>query len=241
MEIPEQSPRFATTRWTMVLAARGADDPSGRKAMEALCRAYWYPLYAYVRRSGYSSEDARDLTQAFFERLLEKNFLRLVTPEKGHFRSFLMMAMKRFLVGEWRKGRAAKRGGGAVPLVIQGGEAEERYAAEPLDTESPEILFDRRWALTLLERALGRLRLAYESTGRVEVYEKLKEFLTGDSGEATLAERAREAGMSESAARVAVHRMRKRFRAAFREELAETVTEERFEQELEHLLKILSE
>lgn len=209
--------------------------------MEALCRAYWYPLYAYVRRSGHSAEDARDLTQAFFERLLAKEFLRLVAPDKGHFRSFLMVAMKRFLVGEWRKGQATKRGGGVVPLAIEGGEAEKRYAAEPLDTESPEILFDRRWALTLLERSLGRLRRAYESTGRGEVYEGFKDFLTGESGEASLAERAREAGISETAARVTVHRMRKRFRALFREELVETVTPEKFEEELAHLLQILSE
>lgn len=136
---PNQSSRFQTTRWTVVLSARDDRDLAGREAMEALCRAYWYPLYAYVRRSGHSAEDAQDLTQSFFEQLLEKDFLRLVTPEKGHFRTFLVVALKRFLVGEWRKKQAVKRGGGAILLPIQAGEAERRYAAEPVDASLPKF------------------------------------------------------------------------------------------------------
>jgi len=153
---PVRSARFQTTRWTTVLAARDGRDRAGEAAMEALCRAYWYPLYAYVRRSGRSPEDAQDLTQAFFARLLERDFLRLVAPEKGRFRTFLLVALKRFLAQEWHKSQAIKRGGGVSFLPIDTSEAERRYAIEVVDETSPEVLYDRRWALTLLERTLGR-------------------------------------------------------------------------------------
>lgn len=208
--------------------------------MEALCRAYWYPLYSYVRRSGRSPDDAQDLTQAFFARLLEKDFLRLVAPDKGRFRTFLLVALKRFLAQEWHKSQAIKRGGGVSFLPIDPGEAERRYAVEIVDTISPEILYDRRWALTLLERTLGRLKASYESTGRGLLYEQFKDLLTSSTQEASFAEMARAADLSENAARVAVHRMRRRFRDLFREELAETVTPDKLEDEIQHLRKILS-
>jgi DNA-directed RNA polymerase specialized sigma24 family protein len=240
---PSQSPRsarFHTTRWTMVLAARGGEERAGAEAMQALCSAYWYPLYAFVRRNGHSHEDAQDLTQAFFARLLEKDFLRLADREKGHFRTFLLVALKRFLANEWRKGQAIKRGGGAVPVSFDAGEAERKFAAEPADEVSPEILYDRQWAFTVIERALGRLKGYYAATGRGALYEQFKEFLTAPTREARFTHAATSSGISEGAAHVAIHRMRKRFRQFFREELAETVTEEKVEEELQRLREILS-
>jgi len=223
------------------LAARDGRDLSGKEAMEALCRAYWYPLYAFVRRSGRSAEDAQDLTQTFFARLLEKDFLRLVAPEKGRFRTFLLVAFKRFLAQEWHKSQAVKRGGGASFLPIDPGEAERRYAVDVVDLTSPEVLYDRRWALTLLERTLARLKAGYDSTGRGPLYEQFKDLLTSSTQDESFAEMARAANLSENAARVAVHRMRRRFRDLFREELAETVTPDKLEEELQHLREILSQ
>ncbi len=233
------SPRFQTTRWTVVLAAKERRDASGEEAMAVLCRAYWYPLYAFVRRSGNSAEDARDLTQAFFARLLEKDFLLRVVPEKGRFRTFLLMALKRFLANEWHKARAEKRGGGAVHLSFDAREAEERYASEPVESLTPEMLYDRRWAFTLLDRAMARLRGEFEAGGRGAAFECLKEFLAGGE-DSSYAELAGKIGVKEGAARVAVHRLRRRFREVFREELAETVTPEKLEEELRHLRGILS-
>jgi RNA polymerase sigma factor (sigma-70 family) len=234
-----QSPRFQTTRWTVVLAARDKHDPTGQQAMDLLCRAYWYPLYAFVRRSGRSPEDAQDQTQAFFARLLEKDFLRAVAPEKGRFRTFLLMALKRFMANEWHKSQAAKRGGGQLHLSIDASEAEERYAAEPVDGLSPEMLYDRRWAFTLLERAMARLREESESHGKGNAFEHLKEFLTA-ADDSSYTELATRLDSTEGAVRVAVHRLRKRFRDVFREELAETVTPEKLDEELRHLRDILS-
>jgi DNA-directed RNA polymerase specialized sigma24 family protein len=222
------------------LAARDLRDTSGREALASLCRAYWYPLYAFVRRNGQSPEDAQDLTQAFFVRLLEKDYLADVVPEKGRFRTFLLVACKRFLAKEWRKEQALKRGGGAVHIPIDPTDAERRYAAEPADEASPEILYDRQWAFTVIERSLARLRSHYESTGRGAVFEQFKAFLTAPSREAKFTTAATLAGMSEGAAHVAVHRMRKRFRRCFREELAETVTPEKVDEELQRLREILS-
>jgi len=237
---PVRSPRFQTTRWTVVLAARSGHDPSSAEAMRVLCAAYWYPLYAFVRRNGHGPEDAQDLTQAFFERLLEKDFLRLAVREKGRFRTFLLVALKRFLTNDWRKRRALKRGGGASHVSIDADEGERRLAAEPLDVSSPEILYDRQWAFTVIERALSRLRAHYESSGRGDLYGRFKDFLTAPSREAGFAAAAMAAGMSEGAAHVALHRMRKRFREFFRQELAETVTPEKVEEELQRIREILS-
>lgn len=239
--ISGESGRFATTRWTIVLSARDRHDPSGREAMEALCRAYWYPLYAYVRRSGYSADDSCDLTQGFFEQFLEKDFLRLVGPEKGRFRSFLLVAMKRFLAKEWKRRHAVKRGGGVVFVPIDPTEAEQRYTVEPSDKTSAEVLFDRRWAMTLLERTFARLRSEYESGGRGAIFELLKGFLSESSEQGSYAGAAAAAGLSEGAARVAVHRLRQRFRHCFHEEVAETVRPEDADDEARRLRAILSE
>jgi RNA polymerase sigma factor (sigma-70 family) len=233
------SSRFQTTQWTMVLAAKDSHDPTGQQAMALLCRAYWYPLYAFVRRSGRSAEDAQDLTQAFFARLLEKEFLLGVDPEKGRFRTFLLMALKRFIAKEWHKARALKRGGGQAHLSIDATGAEERYAAEPADGLSPEMLYDRRWAFTLLDRTMARLREESEASGRGAAFDQMKEFLTAGE-ESCFADLAARLGSTEGAARVAVHRLRKRFRDVFREELAETVTPEKLDEELRQLRAILS-
>jgi DNA-directed RNA polymerase specialized sigma24 family protein len=238
--MPAASPRFQTTRWTTVLAARNQAEEGGQQAMALLCRAYWYPLYAFVRRNGRTPEDAQDLTQAFFARLLEKDFLLRVAPEKGRFRTFLLMALKRFLANEWHKSQAAKRGGKALHFSIDAEEAEERYAAEPVDNFSPERLYERRWAYTLLDQTMNRLRSEYRESGREEAFEHLKEFLTA-ADESSFARLAPLIGRSEGSARVAVHRMRGRFRELFRQELAETVTPEKVEEELRHLRTILME
>lgn len=240
---PIRSARFQTTRWTIVLASRRHEEPAGHEAVESLCRDYWYPLYAYIRRTGRSPEDAQDLTQAFFARLLEKEFLRTAAPEKGRFRTFLLVALKRFLTTEWRRGQAQKRGGGAFHVSMTMLEAEDRYAAEPVETDSPETLFDRQWALTLLDRAMLRLKEDYASSGRSNVFEALKGLLAtpAGGGSSAEAEAAAAAGLSDGAARVAIHRMRRRFRDFFREELAQTVTREEMDEEMRHVRKILSQ
>jgi RNA polymerase sigma factor (sigma-70 family) len=237
---PPRSARFQTTRWTLVLASRKRDEPAGREAVESLCRDYWYPLYAFVRRRGCSPEDAQDLTQAFFERLLTLNGLDAAAPEKGRFRTFLLVSLKRFLTTEWRRGQAQKRGGGASHVSMSLLEAEDRYGAERGEAMSPEMLFDRQWALTLLERAMARLREDYTSSGRSELYEALKSQLAAPAGSAASAEAAAAAGLTEGAARVATHRMRRRFREFFREELAQTVTPEEMDEELRYLRAVLS-
>jgi DNA-directed RNA polymerase specialized sigma24 family protein len=238
---PVRSARFQTTRWTVVLASRQREEPARREAVESLCRDYWYPLYAYVRRTGRSAEDAQDLTQAFFARLLESDRLEAAAPEKGRFRTFLLVAFKRFLTTEWRRGQTQKRGGGAFHVSMSLLEAENRYAAEAVDTVSPDILFDRQWALTLLDRAMQRLQEDYVSSGRADLFEALKGLLAAPAGADSSVEAAAAAGLSEGAARVAVHRMRRRFRDFFREELAQTVTPEEMEEELWHVRKVLSQ
>lgn len=238
---PLPSARFQTTRWTVVLASRRREEPAGREAVESLCRDYWYPLYAFVRRTGCSPEDAQDLTQAFFARLLVQNRLDAAAPEKGRFRTFLLVSLKRFLTTEWRRGQAQKRGGGTAHVSMSILEAEDRYAAEAVERMSPEALFDRQWALTLLERAMLRLREEYAGSGRGEVYEALKGLLAAPAGSASCAEAAKAAGLSEGAARVAMHRMRRRFRECFREELAQTVAPEEMEEELRHVRTVLSQ
>lgn len=234
-----RSARFHTTRWTVVLAAQDQEGEAGQQALSLLCREYWYPLYAFVRRSGSSAEDAKDLTQAFFARLLEKDYLSRADREKGRFRTFLLVALKRFLANEWHKAHTRKRGGALVHLSIDTREAEDRYLTEPADPVSPETLYDRRWAYTLIDRALERLRREFREVGREAVFDGLKDSLTG-ADPAAYAEVAKAIGLSEGATRVAVHRMRRRFGQLFREELAETVTPENVQEEMRHLRQVLS-
>jgi len=232
---------FATTRWTMVLAARDPKAPDGEEALQLLCREYWYPVYAYVRRVGRSSADAEDLTQSFFARLLEKEFLKAAAPEKGRFRTFLLVALKRFLAKEWHRDHAQKRGGYSMHLSIDSLRAEERYGAEAAMSIPAEELFDRRWALTLIEVTLRRLREEYEAKDSGELFSHLKVFLMGAKGDVPVAEAAEAAGISGEHARVMIHRIRKRFREIFRDEISQTVREpSEVEEEIRYLRKVLA-
>ncbi len=227
---------FHTTHWSVVVSARG-DRSGARVALEKLCQAYWYPLYAFVRRQGLSEHDAQDLTQEFFARLLEKDWLAGVDRERGRFRSWLLAALKHFLANEWTRNRTQKRGGGAVLFSFDELDAESRLRHEPA-TDSPEQIYDRRWAMTLLEQVMARLRTEMAGAGKLGHFEALKFCLTGEkSGYAEVGARL---GMSEGAVKVAVHRLRERYRALLRAEIAETVaTEEEVEDELRALLTAL--
>ena len=209
---PSGRPAFLTTHWSVVLSAGDKDSPRSAEALEKLCQAYWYPLYAYVRRRGYSPEDAQDLTQEFFARLLDRNAVATVSPDKGRFRSFLLASMNHFLADEWDKARAQKRGGGQAPLPLQFDTAETRYGHEPADQVTPEQSFERRWALTLLDTVLNRLRATYEQEGRAELFAALNPCLVGDRTAQPYAELAVKLGVSEGTVKSAVHRLRQRYR-----------------------------
>jgi len=231
---------FTTTHWSVVLAAGQADTPQAREALETLCRTYWYPLYAYVRREGHGAADAQDLAQEFLARLLAKNDLGQVAPQKGKFRSFLLAALRHFLSDQRDRARAAKRGGGAEVLSLDAQEAEERYRLEPVDRMDAEKIFERRWAMTLLERALTRLRDESLVAGKVEWFERLRDFVAGDS-EASCREAAVQLGQTESAVKSAVHRLRQRYRDLVREEIAQTVADPaEIEAEIRYLITVLS-
>ncbi len=230
-----------TTRWSVVLKARSEPSSDSRQALETLCRGYWYPLYAYVRRVGQTPHDAQDLTQEFFARLLEKGWLLAASPDNGRFRTFLLMALKRFMANEWHRATAQKRGGTICPLPLDTTDAEQRYAGEPVTVLAPDEIFERRWAMTLLDQALQRLGADFAEAGKSEEFECLKPWLAADRGEIPYGELAAILRSSEGAARVAIHRMRKRFRQLFREMIAHTVAEgEDVDEELRHLVAVLS-
>ena len=224
---------FATTRWSVVLAAGGAT-PAAGEALAVLCRAYWYPLYAFVRRGGKSAPDAQDLTQEFFARLIAKEWLGEVAPERGRFRSWLLAAMKHFLAKEWRDAHREKRGGGATFEPLDTSAAEERYARAPAELATAEKLYDRRWAMDLLDRGFARLEAEFAAAGKAAHFAALKFSLTGEK--VALREVAAQLGSSEGAVKVAVHRLRERYRELIRAEIAETVeTAEQVEAELREL------
>jgi RNA polymerase sigma-70 factor (ECF subfamily) len=232
---------FATTQWTMVMHAQGEDSPTAQEALARLCRTYWFPLYAYVRRRGHSPEDAEDLTQEFFARLLGRNWLDDARREKGRFRSFLLAALKHFLANEWDRARAAKRGGGQIPISLNDTTAEGRYQLEPADTMSADRIFERRWAMTLLEGVMAKLRAEHVAAEKAELYDQLKPCLIGARASAPYAEIAARLAMSEGAVKVAVHRLRQRYRTLLREEIAQTVTgPEEVDEELRHLQSVLA-
>ena len=234
-------PLFVTTHWSVVLAAKDKASPDCARALETLCRTYWYPLYAFVRGSGYSPHDAQDLTQEFFARLLAKDYLRVVEPEHGRFRTFLRMALKRFLAKEWQRVRAEKRGGGQTHLAFDTTLAEQRFQAERADALGPDQVYDRRWALTLFGEAMARLEREYAATGKTGELEQLKPHLTAARGQIPYAEIASALQTTEGAARVAVHRLRKRFREVFREVIADTVSApDEVEEELRHVVNVLA-
>jgi RNA polymerase sigma-70 factor (ECF subfamily) len=230
--------RFELTRWSIVRAAKG-NEPEARAALEILCANYWYPVYAFVRRQQHSPHDAQDLTQSFFTKLLEKRWLDGVEREKGRFRSFLLVSVKHFLSNERDHAEAQKRGGGRRQISLDISSAETRYAAEPHDTATPEKIFERRWAFTLLERVLGRLRVEMTAAGKEELFDELKPTLAGEqSPYAQIAERL---GMTEGAVKVAAHRLRKRYRELIRDEIAQTVADgDEVDEELRDLMSALS-
>jgi RNA polymerase sigma factor (sigma-70 family) len=230
---------FATTRWSLVVAAQQGAAPEAHDALADLCRLYWYPLYAYIRRRGHDTNQAEDLTQAFFARLLEKDGLAAVTPARGRFRSFLLAACQNFLANERERANALKRGGGRV-VSLDLGDADGRYRREPDHSETPERLFERRWALTLLARVLGRLREDYEAAGKGRLFEALKGQLTGD-GTAPYAALGEELGMTQAAVKTAVHRLRRRYGELLREEIGETVaTQAEIDSEIQALFRALA-
>jgi RNA polymerase sigma-70 factor (ECF subfamily) len=232
---------FATTHWSVVLAARQPGSPQAAEALEKLCRAYWYPLYAFVRRQGYEASEAQDLTQEFFSRLLAHNALATVDPARGRFRSFLLASLKNLLANEWKRGQRQKRGSGAACFSLDAIEAEERYKLEPVEGATPETIYERRWAEALLERVLARLRDECDASGRTARFETLKVFLIEEKGAKRLADAAKQLGLSIVAVKGVVHRLRQRYREIFQGEVAHTVSKpEEVEEEIRYLLRALS-
>jgi len=232
--------RFATTHWSVVLAAGGTDTREAAPALERLCALYWYPLYVFVRRKGWAPDDAADLTQEFLARLLEKNYLSSADPARGRFRTFLLTAFERFLINEKKRERRQKRGGGRAALSLDRADAAERYRLEPADEITPERLYERRWALTLLGKAMDRLGEECAATGRAAVFSAARSLLTGGEGQAPYAEIAGRLSMTEGAVKTAVHRLRRRYGEVLRAEIAETVERpEEIEDEIQSLFRAL--
>jgi RNA polymerase sigma-70 factor (ECF subfamily) len=225
MKDPPGPREFATTHWSLVVAAKPdeASQTRARDALEELCRAYWYPLYAFVRNRGYSSSDAQDLTQSFFARLIETSGFASADPERGRFRSYLLGAMKHFLANEWHRARARKRGGGVTFLELDSLDPEARYALEPAEDSDPDACFHREWAQESIARAMEKLRAESEASGKGELFEALKKSLTGE--EPARSESAARLGVTEGAVKVAVHRLRQRYRQLLRNEIVQTVTD----------------
>jgi RNA polymerase sigma-70 factor (ECF subfamily) len=234
------NPIFATTRWTMVLNAGRADSPEAAQALAELCRTYWYPLYAYVRRQGFDVHTAQDLTQEFFGKLLEKNYVGLAERKRGRFRWFLLTAFKCFLANEWDRARAQKRGGGQQPLSLDELSAEQRYALEPADTLSADQLYDRRWALDLLDHVRARLRAEYAATDKAQRFACLEHYLPGDQAPPPHAEAARILGLTENAVKQEIHRLKKRFGELLREAIAQTIAHpDELEDEIHYLIDVV--
>lgn len=232
---------FTTTHWSVVLRVGQEDSTQAMAALEQLCRTYWYPLYAYVRRRGCTEHDAQDLIQGFFALLLKRQALQKVEPGRGKFRSFLVTALNNFLHDEHDRQQAQKRGGGQPVISLDAQEAEQRYRLEPPDTETPEKLFDRRWALTLIDVAIGRLRQEFADARKASLFEHLCRFIVQGVDNRSYAEVAQQVGMNEEAVKKAIQRLRRRYREAIREQIALTVTTPReIEEELRHLVSVLS-
>ena len=232
---------FPVTRWTVILAAGATPSPESAAALERLCQAYWYPLYAFVRRGGHSPPDTQDLTQEFFARLLEHNWIARADRHKGRFRSFLLIAMKRFLAKEWDKAKTLKRGGHVRLVPLEFDTAETRYSHEPADTSTPEQVFEKQWGLTLLESVLSRLRQDFAQEGKGALFQTLEPCLIGSRETQPYAELAAKLGMTEAAVKMAVSRLRERYRACLKEEIGHTVASPaEVDEELRHLFRVLS-
>ena len=232
---------FATTHWSVVLSAADSRSATAQKALEKLCRTYWYPIYAYLRRRGCGEYDAQDLTQGFFAQLLERRSIQSVEREKGKFRSFLLASLNYYVADERDRANAQKRGGGREVLSLDVQQAEQRYRLEPVDERSPEKIFEHRWAMALLDQVLVRLGQEFAEAGKRELFERLQAFLVEGTGERTYAEVAREMGMTEEAVKKAAQRIRQRYHQLFREEIAQTVASPaEVDEELRHLCQVLN-
>jgi RNA polymerase sigma-70 factor (ECF subfamily) len=236
---PDPRGTFSTTHWSVVLEARKSDSPGAEAALERLCRTYWYPLYVFVRRKGHSPEDAQDLTQEFFARFLERKYFALAEQGRGKFRTFLLRSLEHFLINEWAKTQAAKRGGPNRTISWDETAAEERYAKESVDGEAPDAVYEKRWALSLLEQVMEQLRAEFAGPRR-ELFDALKMSLWGEPAEDSYQAIGAKLGMAPGAVKVAAHRMRQRYRDLLRAEVALTVsTPAEVDEELRHLAAIL--
>lgn len=235
---------FPSTQWSVVLAAGGRRSTEARRALESLFEVYWYPLYAYVRRRGHDFHEAQELTQEFVARLLEKRSIGVADRERGRFRSFLIASLKHFLTNEWDRARAKKRGGGvrvlSLDIPIDMDTAERRYSLEPVHGMTPERIFERRWALTLVERVTERLRAEARKARKLKLFDALKPHLMGEGGGTSYADVASALRMKEGAVKTAVHRLRKRFKERLREEIADTVDDpEDIDDEIRYLISVI--
>ncbi len=233
---------FVTTHWSVVLASAEHDSPRARAALEQLCRTYWYPLYCYIRRRGYSHEDAEDLTQGFLLRWLESKSFARADASKGRLRSFLLGGLNHFLSDQWDRASAQKRGGGQPMLsFLDTQAADERYRRESVDERTPEKLFNQRWALTLLDQVLARAQQEFDTAGKHELFQRLRTFLIAGAGEESYAQVSAELGMSREAVKKAAQRMRQRYYQLFREEVAHTVADPaEVEEELRYLCAVMA-
>jgi DNA-directed RNA polymerase specialized sigma24 family protein len=230
---------FETTRWSLVLAAGGNDSQAARDALSSLCQTYWYPLYAYLRRRGLDPEDACDLTQGFLTSLIERQDFEGLRQDRGRFRAFLLASLKHYLSNWSARERTQKRGGGRLIVPLEN--AEGQYVAEPEDRATPETLFERRWALTVVDRLLADLRAEWSAQGRASEFDELKACLLGQAPAGGYAAVAARLGTSEGAIKAAVHRLRRRFQSLLRQRVAETVADGRdVDDEIRHLIQALS-
>ncbi|MBP7948342.1 MAG: sigma-70 family RNA polymerase sigma factor [Verrucomicrobiales bacterium] len=242
MAAPEGPREFPATRWTQVRRALAGDEKESGCAMGELCRDYWYPLYAYVRRSGQNPDEAEDLVQSFFLTLLAKKYLEDANPAKGRLRTFLLTALKRFMANDWRNRNTLKRGGGVEMVSIDVDEAEELYRHEPADFANPEDLYEHRWVLALLQGAVDRLRLSYAERGRADAFDLMRDFLD-DDGQAGYADLGKQMGVTENTARAAVFRLRQQYRLALQDAIRETLddpSDSSLQEELGYLKDVLS-
>jgi RNA polymerase sigma-70 factor (ECF subfamily) len=232
---------FATTHWSVVLAAGEAESPPAAEALEKLCRTYWQPLYVYVRRRGYGLEKAQDLTQSFFAHFLEKKSFSLADPARGRFRTFLLKSLQHFLTDDWKRAHRLKRGGGQVDIPWDIHTADDHYAAELAETMTPERAYEERWAMALLEQVLCLMREDYATAGKTRLFESLQEYLWGIEDSASYAQIAQILAMTEGAVRVAVHRLREQYRERLRTEVAHTVSNpNEVDDELRYLIQVIS-
>ena len=231
---------FHTTHWTAILVAQAGDGTAAREALANLCSTYWYPLYVFIRRQGSSHHEAEDLTQEFFRRFLERHALGSAQPGAGKFRSFLLVCLKNFLTNERERAQAQRRGGGCPLLPLDNGDAETRYSFEPADNRTPEAVFERRWAFTILEQTMAALRREHSTPEKRDLFEVLQGFLPGGEGELSRAELAAKRGVSVGAIDVAIHRLRQRFGALLRDQVRRTVSSDaEVEEEISHLISVI--